>query len=65
MKVTYGYTVQDRNDYFLVLAQRMADMFSIVTTPGLFLVDAFPWCERFELLVSGSQLCKLTLVVQQ
>lgn len=43
MKVTYGYTVQDRNDYFLVLAQRMADMFSIVTTPGLFLVDAFPW----------------------
>ncbi|KAF8599313.1 cytochrome P450 [Ceratobasidium sp. AG-I] len=43
MKVTYGYTVQERDDYFLLLAQRMVDMFSIVTTPGSFLVDVFPW----------------------
>ncbi|KAG8704975.1 hypothetical protein FRC08_001915 [Ceratobasidium sp. 394] len=42
LKLAYGYDVQDRNDPFIVLADKAVGMFSIVTTPGAFLVDTFP-----------------------
>ncbi|KAG9103974.1 hypothetical protein FRC06_006413 [Ceratobasidium sp. 370] len=42
LKLAYGYDVQDRNDHFVVLADKTMDMFSIVTAPGAFLVDLFP-----------------------
>ncbi|KAG9088543.1 hypothetical protein FS749_002077, partial [Ceratobasidium sp. UAMH 11750] len=42
LKLAYGYEVKDRRDPFIVLADKTMDMFSIVTTPGAFLVDTFP-----------------------
>ncbi|QRV76457.1 cytochrome P450 family protein [Ceratobasidium sp. AG-Ba] len=43
IKLTFGYDIKDQDDYFLNLAQKAVDMFSIATTPGMFLVDVFPW----------------------
>ncbi|KAG8747883.1 hypothetical protein FRC10_010502 [Ceratobasidium sp. 414] len=42
LKLAYGYDVRDRDDRFIVLADKTMDMFSILTTPGAFLVDTFP-----------------------
>ncbi|QRV90645.1 cytochrome P450 family protein [Ceratobasidium sp. AG-Ba] len=42
LKLTYGYEVKDNNDRFVQLADRTMDMFSVVSTPGAFLVDSFP-----------------------
>ncbi|KAG9098442.1 hypothetical protein FRC07_010644 [Ceratobasidium sp. 392] len=47
IKLTYGYDVKDRHDYFLNLAEEAVSMFSVVTTPGSFLVDTFPWRRLF------------------
>lgn len=47
LKFTYGYNVQGHDDYFLTLAESAVNMFAVVTTPGRFLVDSFPWCEFF------------------
>lgn len=44
-KVTYGYTVQEENDPFVELADKVMAMISIVATPGAFLVDVIPACE--------------------
>ncbi|QRV91293.1 cytochrome P450 family protein [Ceratobasidium sp. AG-Ba] len=43
IKLTYGYDIKGQNDYFLNLAEETINMFSIVTTPGMFLVDVLPW----------------------
>ncbi|KAG8770361.1 hypothetical protein FRC12_004305 [Ceratobasidium sp. 428] len=41
--MTYGYNIEDHEDYFLKLAEETMAMFALVTTPGMFLVDTFPW----------------------
>ncbi|QRV91232.1 cytochrome P450 family protein [Ceratobasidium sp. AG-Ba] len=43
IKLVYGYEIETRHDYFLDLAEKAVDMFSVVTTPGSFMVDTFPW----------------------
>ena len=52
MKVIYGYDVQEHGDYYVDLAEDAVNMFSLVTTPGLFFVDVFPW-RKFPLLYHG------------
>lgn len=42
MKLTYGYTVRDRSDEYIKIAERAMITFSAATTPGAFLVDIFP-----------------------
>ncbi|KAF8134338.1 cytochrome P450 [Boletus edulis] len=42
LEVTYGYTVQEGTDPFVTLADKVMAIFSLVTTPGAFLVDVIP-----------------------
>ncbi|QRW07923.1 cytochrome P450 family protein [Ceratobasidium sp. AG-Ba] len=43
VKLTYGYTVHDNSNEYIMLAERAMDSFSMLTTPGSFMVDFFPW----------------------
>lgn len=43
IKLTYGYTVKDESDEFIVRAERSVDSFSYASTPGRYLVDTFPF----------------------
>lgn len=43
LKLVYGYNVEDGNDRFINLADNAMVMFSLVTTPGAFVVDIFPF----------------------
>ena len=42
MKLTYGYTVKDKSDEYIKVAERAVNTFSAATAPGAFLVDIFP-----------------------
>ncbi|QRW13374.1 cytochrome P450 family protein [Ceratobasidium sp. AG-Ba] len=43
VKLTYGYTVHDNSNEYIIMAERAMDSFSTLTTPGAFMVDFFPW----------------------
>ncbi|QRV98821.1 cytochrome P450 family protein [Ceratobasidium sp. AG-Ba] len=45
VKLTYGYTVSDNSNEYLKIAERAMDSFSVLTTPGAFMVDFFPWLQ--------------------
>ena len=42
VKLIYGYTVKDKSDEYIIVAERAAESFSIATTPGMFMVDVLP-----------------------
>ncbi|CAE6422464.1 unnamed protein product [Rhizoctonia solani] len=43
LKLTYGYNVEGANEPLIVLANDSMAMFSIVTAPGAWIVDTFPF----------------------
>ncbi|KAG9118491.1 hypothetical protein FRC07_006966 [Ceratobasidium sp. 392] len=45
VKLTYGYTIHDASDRFIITAEQAMDSFSALTTPGAFMVDVFPWMQ--------------------
>jgi cytochrome P450 len=46
MKMVYGIDPADSNSEYLTLQQKVVDDFDDACTPGRFLVDFFPLCER-------------------
>lgn len=42
IKLTYGYTVKDKSDEYIRMAEQAVGAFSEAATPGMFLVDVFP-----------------------
>lgn len=42
LKVTYGYTVKKENDELLGIVDTAMEQFSLASTPGVYLADAFP-----------------------
>ncbi|KAG8214181.1 hypothetical protein J3R82DRAFT_10970 [Butyriboletus roseoflavus] len=42
LKVAYGYPVQEENDPFVDLANKVMGIFSLVTAPSAYLVDLIP-----------------------
>ncbi|KAJ7744056.1 cytochrome P450 [Mycena maculata] len=42
LRITYGIEVQEEDDPFVTLIEKANENFNIATTPGAFLVDAFP-----------------------
>ena len=51
LKVSHGYTVKDGDDPLVETAEITMKIFSLVMTPGRFLVDIFP-ISTFEALQS-------------
>ncbi|KAG8742332.1 hypothetical protein FRC12_015392 [Ceratobasidium sp. 428] len=45
VKLTYGYTVHDISDEYVIAAEQAMDSFSHLTAPGAFMVDIFPWLQ--------------------
>ncbi|KAG8750972.1 hypothetical protein FRC12_012658, partial [Ceratobasidium sp. 428] len=43
VKLTYGYTVHDISDEYIMAAEQAMASFSRLGTPGAFMVDIFPW----------------------
>ncbi|CAE7114382.1 unnamed protein product [Rhizoctonia solani] len=43
LKLTYGYNVEGVNDHLIVLANDAMTMFSMAATPGMWMVDTFPF----------------------
>jgi hypothetical protein len=43
VRLTYGYTPKDEEDEYIGIAERAMDSFSLLTTPGMFMVDIFPF----------------------
>ncbi|KAL4079442.1 cytochrome P450 [Scleroderma citrinum] len=42
LRISYGYQVEETNDYIVDLSERVASIFSKATAPGAFLVDSIP-----------------------
>jgi hypothetical protein len=53
LRLTYGYTPKDEEDEYIAIAERAVDSFSLLTTPGMFMVDVFPFREATNLLHRG------------
>lgn len=54
LDVTFGYEVSDRdNDEFLVLARQIVGDFGKALVAGAYLVDVFPWLEKFPSWLPG------------
>ncbi|KAG9083670.1 hypothetical protein FRC06_004424 [Ceratobasidium sp. 370] len=45
LKLTYGYTVHDQSDEYITAAEQAMESFSLLTAPGAFIVDMFPWLQ--------------------
>ncbi|KAG8744096.1 hypothetical protein FRC10_010777 [Ceratobasidium sp. 414] len=45
VKLTYGYTVHDQSDEHIIAAEQAMESFSLLTAPGAFMVDMFPWLQ--------------------
>ncbi|KAG8717350.1 hypothetical protein FRC09_014425 [Ceratobasidium sp. 395] len=45
VKLTYGYTVHDTSDEYIMAAEQAMDSFSHLSAPGAYLVDIFPWLQ--------------------
>jgi hypothetical protein len=43
LDITYGYQVQEQDDYLVYLIQRLVAAFLDNLLPGKHLVDTFPW----------------------
>ncbi|KAG8691662.1 hypothetical protein FRC09_011561 [Ceratobasidium sp. 395] len=49
VKLTYGYTVHDTSDEYIMAAEQAMDSFSHLSAPGAYLVDIFPWLQYIPL----------------
>jgi len=49
MKVAYGWTVKDIDDYFVELMEQSFVLSAEIMKPGRWLVDVFPICEPYPL----------------
>ncbi|KAG8716132.1 hypothetical protein FRC11_008613 [Ceratobasidium sp. 423] len=47
LKLTYGYNVEGANDPLILMMNEAMTMLSIVTTPGAWMVDTFPFSARW------------------
>lgn len=45
MKVAYGIDTQEKDDPYVILAERVLHAVFLTTTAGAYLVDTFPFCE--------------------
>jgi hypothetical protein len=45
LRISHGYTIQEKNDPFVTLADEATEQFSMSTAPGGFLVNLVPPCE--------------------
>jgi hypothetical protein len=45
LRISYGYDVEENNDPFVDLADRVMDHLSQSTAPGAFMVDIMPSCK--------------------
>jgi hypothetical protein len=43
LKVTYGYTIRERNDPFVSIAEEVLKLFASASEPGAWVVDLLPW----------------------
>ena len=59
VKLTYGYTVKDKSDEYITVAERAAESFSVATTPGMFMVDVLP-SRMFNFVSNHRGLSRLT-----
>lgn len=46
LRISYGYKVQEKNDPLIAAADITMAQFSIIATPGAFIVDSIPICEH-------------------
>lgn len=60
--LSHGYPVSERNDPLIAMAEKVAEEFGKAFTPGAFLVDIIPWCERASSHLKYSSKA-LTLIV--
>lgn len=44
LKISHGYSVQEKCDPLVDMANKAMHNFSVITTPGRFLVDMVPIC---------------------
>lgn len=54
LKISHGYSVQEDGDPLVDMANKAMHNFSVITTPGRFLVDMVPICTLYESLRSIS-----------
>lgn len=45
LRISHGYTIQEKNDPFVTLADEATEQFSLSTAPGGFLVNLVPPCK--------------------
>ena len=55
MDTVYGIDVVDENNKYMAIAERGAQIFGEITTPGRFLVDLLPWLARVPAWFPGAQ----------
>jgi hypothetical protein len=46
MRTTFGYTVKESNDKFVLAAEESIRISALQDQPGRWLVNSFPACER-------------------
>jgi cytochrome P450 len=54
LKIAYGWTVEDNDDYFVKLINDVFRLSSSVQGPGKYLVDVFPWLRFVPAWVPGA-----------
>ena len=54
LKIAYGYDVRETRDPIIEAVDRATDQFSLITSPGAFLVDVFPVLRHFPSWFPGA-----------
>ena len=62
LKISHGYTVKDDGDPLVEMANKAMHNFSVITTPGRFLVDMLPICTLSKSLCFVSVASRVLLV---
>ncbi|KAI0086254.1 cytochrome P450 [Irpex rosettiformis] len=65
LKITYGYTTQQKDDPVVALAENIADLLASVLTPGAWLIDTLPFLRYLPAWFPGARFKKVAADMRQ